>query len=72
MKQTITLTVEVDVSGNRISDPETGPDEVVDIRVDELRLSQGDSFTCKQAEAHFGDLIDFALDEIDSMAWEDE
>lgn len=72
MKQTITLTVEVDVFGKRISDPETGPDEVVDVRVDELRLSTGDAFTRKQAEAHFGELVDFALDEIDSAAWEDE
>jgi len=72
MKQTITLTVEVDVSGRRISDPETGPDEVVDVRVDEARLSTGDAFTCRQAEAHFGDLVDFSLGEIDSTAWEDE
>ena len=71
MKQTIQLTIEVDVTGRRISDPETGPDEVVDVRVDEVRLPN-DAFTCKQAEAHFGDLIDFALDEIDSAAWEDE
>lgn len=72
MKQTIILTVEVDVSGKRISDPETGPDEVVDVRVDEVRLSTGDAFSGKEAVAHFGDLVDFALGEIDSTAWEDE
>jgi len=72
MKQTITLTVEVDVSGKRISDPETGPDEVVDVRVDELRLSTGDAFSEAEAEAHFGDLVDFAIGEIDSASWEDE
>ena len=71
MKQTIQLTVEVDVSGRRISDPDTGPDEVVDVRVDELRLPR-DTFTRTEAEAHFGDLVDFALGEIDSTAWEDE
>ncbi len=72
MKQTITLTVGVDVTGRLLQDPETGPDEVVDVRVDEVRLSQGDTFTRSQAEAHFGDLVDFALGEIDSTAWEDE
>ncbi len=71
MKQTIQLTVEVDVSGRRISDPDIGPDEVVDVRVDELRLPR-DTFTRTEAEAHFGDLVDFALGEIDSTAWEDE
>lgn len=71
MKQTIQLTIELDVTGRMFRDPETGPDEVLTIRVDEVRLPR-DTFTCKQAEAHFGDLVDFALDEIDSAAWEDE
>tara|TARA_R100000951_G_scaffold62560_1_gene52505 strand:+ start:275 stop:496 length:222 start_codon:yes stop_codon:yes gene_type:complete len=71
MKQTIQLTIELDVTGRLLRDPETGPNEVVDIRVDEVRLPR-DTFTRKQAEAHFGDLVDFALDEIDSEAWEYE
>lgn len=71
MKQTIQLTIELDVTGRLLSDPETGPNEVVDIRVDEVRLPR-DTFTRKEAEAHFGDLVGFALDEIDSAAWEDE
>ena len=71
MKQTIQLTIELDVTGRLLRDPETGPNEVVDIRVEEVRLPS-DTFTCKQAEAHFGELIDFALDEIDGAAWEEE
>lgn len=71
MKQTIQLTVELDATGRLLRDTETGHNEVVDIRVDEVRLPR-DTFTRTEAEAHFGDLVDFALDEIDSAAWEDE
>lgn len=71
MKQTIQLTVEVDVTGTLLHDPDTGPDEVVDIQVEEVRLPDM-SYSDSQARAEFGNLVDYALDQIDDMEWEED
>ena len=69
VKQTLDLNMNATLTATMLHDPSTGPDEVVDVDVQEVEMF-GETWTEAEMKTHFGELYKFILDAADSNDWE--
>ena len=71
MKANIYIDIEAQLTGNILSDPDTGPDSITDAEVESMWL-YGIEYTGQAVRAKFGDLHDLIMKDADDGEWFDE